>query len=114
MTNQDIGRCGESLARNYLINRGFTILQKNYRTRSGEIDIIAKKENTIYFIEVKTRYDDRKGKPYEAIDKRKIFHLQRAANFFLLKNRFQDCKLKIGVVSILLDRKEIKFYDDLY
>jgi putative endonuclease len=113
MTNQDIGRDGETIAKDYLINQGFTILQKNYRTRIGEIDIIAKKEKTIYFIEVKTRYDDKKGKPYEAVDKRKIVHLQRVANYFLLKNRFPDYKLRIGVISILLKDSIIKFYDDL-
>jgi len=113
MTNQAIGRGGETIAKNYLINQGFIVLHKNYRTKGGEIDIIAKKEKTIYFIEVKTRYDDTKGKPYEAVDKRKVIHLQRAANFFLLKNPAKDYKLKIGVISILLEKKEIRFYEDL-
>lgn len=107
------GNHGELEAINYLKGRGFSILQKNYHTRLGEIDIVAKKDKTIYFIEVKTRANDLKGKPYEAINFYKINHLKRASNMFLLQNNYKNYKLKMGLISILLDRGEIKFWDDL-
>ena len=69
------------------------------------------KNNCIYFIEIKTRSNDRYGKPYEAVTNQKISHLQKAADYFLLKNPSKDLKLKLAVVSIQLDINEIKFFE---
>lgn len=103
MTNIDIGRIGEQIAVDFLIKKGFEIVQRNFRTRFAEIDIIAEKENKLCFVEVKTRVGIDKGKPYEAIDKRKIFHLKMAAEYYLLQNPHKNYKLSIDVVSIILD-----------
>lgn len=111
--NQNLGKIGEDKAASFLKSNQFFILKKNFYTPFGEIDIIAKKEKTLYFIEVKTRKDDKKGKPYEAVNFYKLKHLKKAVNFFLLKNKYLNYKMKIGIISIILDKDELKFYDDL-
>ncbi|KKP68439.1 MAG: hypothetical protein UR68_C0004G0028 [Candidatus Roizmanbacteria bacterium GW2011_GWA2_35_19] len=108
---KDLGASGEKIAGNYLVVNKFQILKKNFRSKFGEVDIIAKKNNCIYFIEIKTRSNDRYGKPYEAVTNQKISHLQKAADYFLLKNPSKDLKLKLAVVSIQLDINEIKFFE---
>ncbi|KKP86793.1 MAG: hypothetical protein UR89_C0014G0002 [Candidatus Roizmanbacteria bacterium GW2011_GWA2_35_8] len=108
---KNLGTSGEKLARSYLVANKFEILKKNFRSKFGEIDIIAKKYNCIYFIEIKTRSNDRYGKPYEAVNFRKINHIQKAADYFLLKNPLRNLKLKLAVISIQLDINEIKFFE---
>lgn len=111
---QNLGKLGEQKAVIYLKNNGFNIVEKNFRAYGSEIDIIAKNKNCLYFIEVKTRSNLKKGQPWEAVDKRKVYHIKKAANFFLLKYGYKDYKLKIGVISVLLgDDEKIKFFDDL-
>lgn len=112
---KNLGKIGEEKASLYLKNNGFFILKKNFRGYGGEVDIIAKKNKTIYFVEVKTRSNLNKGYPYEAVNKYKINHLKKAANFFILKSSYKEYKLKMAVISIILknNQEEIKFYDDL-
>lgn len=108
-----LGKIGEQRAVDYLKNNGFIIVKKNFRSYVGEIDIIAKKQNCLYFIEVKTRSNLRKGQPWEAVNKMKIYHIKKTADYFLLKYGYKNYKLKMGVISILLDNKEIKFYENI-
>jgi len=112
---KNLGKLGEQKGLLFLKNQGFSIVKKNFHTPLGEIDIIAKKDKTLYFIEVKTRSNLKKGYPYEAVNKIKLSHLKKAAQYFLLKFPFKDYKMKIGVISILLenDNEVINFYDDL-
>lgn len=112
---RNIGKIGEHKASIYLKQNGFSIIKKNFRSYGGEIDIIAKKAKTVYFIEVKTRTNIDKGYPYESVNRQKIFHMKKASSFFLLKSPYKDYKLKLGVISIILVgvREIIKFYDDL-
>jgi len=112
---KNIGKIGEQKASSFLKDNGFSILKKNFRSYGGEVDIIAEKNKTIYFIEVKTRSSLDKGYPYEAINWWKIRNLKRAANFFLLKSSYKSYKLKLAVISIILNKGQeiIKFYDDL-
>jgi putative endonuclease len=112
---KNLGKTGEQLALKYLESAGFTILEKNFRSKFGEIDIVALKTRSLYFIEVKTRSNLRHGHPYEAVNKRKIYQIKKAANYFLLKNDYKAYKLKIGVFSILLkgEISEIKFWEDI-
>ncbi len=111
---KNLGKSGEQKAFFYLKNNGFAILKTNFRSRGGEIDLIAKKDKTIYFIEVKTRSSLNKGYPYEAVNKTKILHLKRAANYFLLKSNYKDYKLKLGIISLVIENgsEKLKFYED--
>lgn len=114
--NQNLGKKGEKIAYEYLINNNFTVVEKNFRSKFGEIDIIAKKDNKIYFIEVKTRANLKKGKPYEAVNRHKINQLNRTSAFFLLKNNYKNFKYAISVVSILINpdgSHNLQFFDSI-
>lgn len=108
---KSIGNKGEKLALDYLKNNSFKILNKNFHNRFGEIDIIAKKEKTIYFIEVKTRTDLTKGNPYEAVNQHKINQIKKIAQFYILKKKLFNYKLKIAVISIILNINDLKYFE---
>lgn len=102
------GSWGESLAASFLGRRGYEILEKNYRKRCGEIDIIARKDGLLRFIEVKTRTEgsvERFGRPEEAVGFRKRQRLIAAAQHWLLENGCgQDIDWQIDIISIVSKR----------
>lgn len=105
-TLQSVGKKGEKIALDFLIHKGYSIYETNYRTRVGEIDIIAEKRGVLVFIEVKTRVGDKKGKPYEAISYHKIRNLKKTINFYLFKTPKKNIALRIDVISIELNSDE--------
>lgn len=111
--NLFVGHQGENSASNFLKQNGFEILQRNVRSKTGEIDIVAKRSDTIFFIEVKTRNGDKYGKPYEAITSAKQRHMKRAATWYVLQNKLEKSKLKLAVVSILIEneKEDIRMYE---
>ncbi len=76
---QKKGRLGEDLAVKYLIDKGYEIVQRNYRVGRYEIDIIGKKEDVLYFFEVKSNFCNDESSPLIRIDESKRNHLYRAA-----------------------------------
>lgn len=96
-----LGRRGEFLACEYLIQRGYKILEKNYRTSLGEIDVIAEKNKRIAFIEIKTRSSEKFGKPEEAVDKRKQNKLIALAKLYLKETKQTNKLASFHVVAIL-------------
>lgn len=112
---RNLGKLGEQKAVNYLLKSGFTILKKNFKTNLGEIDIIARKNKIIYFIEVKTRTSLNKGLPWESVSRWKINNIKKTAEYFLLKYRIKNYKLKLGIISILMikNSESLKFYEDI-
>lgn len=112
---KNLGKIGEDLALDYLKSHGYFVLENNFTSKFGEIDIIAEKDLSLYFIEVKTRSNLNYGEPFEAIDKRKIYHIRKAAQYYLLKNNYNDYKLKVAVFSILIENEKtvLKFWDNI-
>ena len=98
--NQEHGKMGEAMARRFLEKKGFKILISRYRTRVGEIDLIALKKTTLYFVEVKTRSDKDFGDPLEAITPLKIARLERAAIIFLEENPDYRSNFHIELLAI--------------
>lgn len=96
-----LGNRGEMLAWGYLARSGFKILEKNYRTKIGEIDVVAEKNKRIYFIEVKTRSTAAKGLPEEAVTIPKQRQITRLASSYLQKNKKLEQASAFGVISIL-------------
>lgn len=94
LNNQELGKIGEDMATQYLEQQGYYILQRNYRTRQGEIDIIATRGNRIHFVEVKTRRGGKFGQPAESITRHKIHHMRAAAGEY-----FRNVKGMPGSVS---------------
>lgn len=99
--NKSTGSKGEQLAADYLLSNGYQILFQNYYLHWGELDIIAIKETTLVFVEVKTRIGFMKGKPYEAITATKMRHLMRSAQYFVRKNNYSNYKCRIDVIAII-------------
>ena len=99
---RDFGNTGENLATEYLEKQGYTILERNFYCKQGEIDIIAKDKNEIVFIDVKSRSNKLFGIPSEAVTKQKIKHLFRTARYFLYKNKMINEYIRFDVVEILI------------
>ncbi|TET23092.1 MAG: YraN family protein [Candidatus Cloacimonadota bacterium] len=85
-----IGINGEKIASAYVKKMGLTILETNYRQKTGEIDIIAAKNNLIAFIEVKIRQTHQYGHPEEAIDRKKKRRMIRTAKYYLVTHNLYD------------------------
>lgn len=99
-----VGKTGEKLAVKYLLENNFRIMECNYHTKYGEIDIVAQKNNIFHFVEVKTRIGIEKGKPYEAVNSKKLQHLKTASELYVLKNKLKNAKLSLMIVSIVLNQ----------
>lgn len=100
---QEWGARGEALAWNFLMKHGYSILEKNYRTRFGEVDVIAEKRGTLVFLEIKTRRNESFGLPAEAVDWRKRQRLSRSAEAFLQAKRWENRTARFDILSILWD-----------
>jgi putative endonuclease len=95
------GKRGEELAVDYLKKHGYKILARNYKNKLGEVDIIAKDQNTYCFIEVKTRKSEKFGLPSEAVSGLKQRQISKAALCFLKENRLLDRGARFDVVSVM-------------
>jgi putative endonuclease len=96
-----LGNDGESVAADYLERHGYEIVDRNYRCKAGEIDIVARHRDTIVFCEVKTRRTDRWGEPSEAVHHRKQARLRRLAAAWLATHRVSSTCVRFDVVSIV-------------
>lgn len=104
----NIGKIGEDVACNYLIKNKYKIIQRNFRCKTGEIDIIAKDDSELIFIEVKTRTNRKYGEPLEAINIRKKRHIYKTANYYLYINNIEDNFIRFDVIEVYI--KEKRFY----
>ncbi|MFA5059851.1 MAG: YraN family protein [Candidatus Omnitrophota bacterium] len=94
------GRYGEDVAAQFLVKSGYRILEKNFKTRLGEIDIIAKDGRTICFVEVKMRRTKQQGSPLEAVTKKKQLKLSRLALIYLKNKDMMDQQARFDVVAV--------------
>src|SRR2546422_11304508 len=102
MTGRSVlGEEGERAAARFLEARGYRILERNYRTRRGEIDLIAEDGRMLVFVEVKVRLDDRFGGPAAAITRAKQARIARLAQQYLVWRRVGDraCRVDVGEIS---------------
>jgi len=97
------GRQGEDAAVSFLEKHGYQIIERNFRNRLGEIDIIARDRKTICFVEVKTRSTRHQGSPLEAITPLKQHKLSQMALFYLKQKSLTDNSARFDVISIQLD-----------
>lgn len=97
---QTLGEAGENLACEVLRQRGYGILCRRYRTRQGEIDIVAEDGATLVFVEVKTRADSSFGGAAAAVGPRKQRQVARMAADFLARNRVGDRPCRFDVVAV--------------
>ena len=115
-THNDIGALGEQIALEYLLERKYQILEKNWVCGHKEVDIIAKDGDTIVFVEVKTRHSTCLVEPEITVDVYKQRHLIWAANSFV--NRYQyDNDVRFDIIAIVIDKnneKRIEHIEDAF
>lgn len=106
--NYKTGKHGEEIAEDYLIDNGYKIVIRNYRCRFGEIDIIAAKENTLIFVEVKTRSHQRYGLPRESVTYAKQKVIIKTAQQYIQRFKIKDKLFRFDVIEVYYDKQPIK------
>ena len=116
MKNKDTGNFGENLACEYLIEKGLIVIEKNWRYKHLEIDIIAYKDQQLHIVEVKTRTSLLFGHPEQHISVKKMRHLKNAAcHYHYLHPNYKN--IQFDVISIMIEpgnEPEIYFIEDVY
>lgn len=113
MNKRKIGDEYEQLAVEYLERNGYRIIERNYRNRIGEIDIIAKEGKTICFVEVKYRNNSKCGYASEAVNVRKQQKIQMVANYYFMRNGYSewtDCRFDV----LAIDGGDITLYRNAF
>lgn len=98
-----LGKSGEDLACRELERRGYAIVARRFRVRSGELDIVARDGGVLVFVEVKTRSGKRFGEASEAVTATKQRRIALLANEYLLRHRMSDCPCRFDVVAVHLE-----------
>lgn len=101
-TNVSKGKYGESLARDFLLNKGYKILELNYTTKLGEIDIIALDKKVIAFIEVKTRSNRNFGYAYEAVNYKKQRKIINTSSVYAKHKNIKNIQFRYDIIEVYL------------
>lgn len=101
-----IGNYGEDLALKYLLRNGFNILDTNFSSRFGEIDIIAAKMGKIHFVEVKTRTGNYCGSPEEGLTRHKIAKILKTCQNYIYCKKIDTDNYQLDLIAIEIDKKE--------
>jgi len=104
MRNRALGKVGEDIAARFLSRKGYKIIGKNIKTFVGELDLIAKKDGSFIFVEVKTRRSSSFGPPHQSITEKKKRKLIQCASCYLKMKNISSVKWQIDVVSIEMKR----------
>ncbi len=103
--HSELGKLGELMARDFLIEKGYIILEKNWFFQKAEIDIIARKDpNTLVIVEVKTRSSSFIGSPEEFVTKNKIKLLVKAANEYIVSHQMKE-EVRFDIIAIVKNSK---------
>lgn len=109
------GRMGEVLAVEYLTEKGYFILETNYRNKIGEVDIIAYDRDILTFIEVKTRLGNNYGYAYESVDSRKQKKIANTSLMFLQKNKLSDVQVRYDVIEVYpMEEERINHFENAF
>jgi putative endonuclease len=100
---KEIGQKGENLAVEYLQKLGYKVLERNYRCKLGEVDIIALDNDTLVFIEVRTRSSLDFGLPQESINRRKRHQISKVALEYMIRRKLKNIPARFDVVAISLE-----------
>jgi putative endonuclease len=114
MTSFDTGRKAEKAASSYLEMRGYKVLERNWRRPRCEIDIIAQKDDTIYFVEVKYRRGNEQGGGLEAITATKLKQMRYAATSWLAETKWRGPSQLAAIELTGPDFTVLSFLDDIF
>jgi putative endonuclease len=106
LRNKHLGYIGETIATKYLYDKGYRIIERNYQKQYGELDIVALSNNTLIFVEVKTRIGDEFGLPEEAITPRKLREIEKTGLYYSSIHPKLPETLRIDVVAVELNSDE--------
>jgi putative endonuclease len=113
--NIEKGLLGERKAQEYLKSKGYKIREINYRTKLGEIDIIAEKSDTLIFVEVKTRTNVNFGFPYEAVSKRKLNKIVKCSLIYLKEKGLINYQIRYDIIEVFLcDQTKINHIENVF
>ncbi len=101
------GNAAEDFAVKLLLNKGYKIIDRNFRSRFGEIDIVALKDEYLVFVEVKARWNLNYGYPEEAVNSKKIWKIGKTGEYYSILHPELPKKLRIDVVSLIINDGEI-------
>jgi len=102
--HNELGKKGEQLAVDYLIKKGYTIVQRNYRFQKAEVDIIAKIKDTLAIVEVKTRSTADFGNPQDFVKPKQIQRLVKAVDEYVILNKL-DIEVRFDIIAIVRQGK---------
>lgn len=105
--NKPFGQKGEDLAVQLLTKNGYKIIDRNFRSRFGEIDIVATHDDTLVFVEVKSRQSLRFGLPQEAVTPQKIYKIKKTGEYYSLIHSDLPKKLRVDVVAIVIENEKV-------
>ena len=111
----ELGKKGEQLAVNYLMNEGYKIVERNWRFQKAEIDIIATKEKMLISVEVKTRSNNDYGNPQDFVNSKKIKLMVLAMNEYILKRNL-DIELRFDIIAITKNKSSfnVEHFQDAF
>lgn len=111
---KEFGDYGENLVEDYLKDKSYEILARNYRKPFGEIDIVAKLSDMIVFVEVKTRKNSNFASPAEAVTPSKQRKIIQASQAFLIENNMTDFFMRFDVAEVITDVGEINYIENAF
>ncbi len=113
--HNDLGKQGEEIARKFLKDKGYQILETNWQFHHAEIDILAQKNEILAVIEVKTRTSDHYGKPEMFVNKKKINLLKNAVNYYVKTNNL-DVEIRFDIIAIIKNQyiEKIEHFEDAF
>lgn len=107
--HNELGKKGEELSEKYLEDKGYEILARNWVSGSNELDIVARKDNFIVVVEVKTRRSAFFGEPEESVTRSKQKAIIRAANAFVMYKKI-NLEVRFDIISVILSDEQFKIY----
>jgi len=113
--HNELGKKGEQLAVDFLQKKGYEILERNYRYQKAEIDIIARLNNTLCAVEVKTRSTPDFGNPQDFVKPKQIQQLVKAIDFYVIENDL-DVEVRFDIVAIIKNKlgTKIEFFENAF
>ena len=111
---RESGRRGEDLVCKRLAERGMRVIERNVDVRFAELDIVAEDGDTLCFVEVRTRADDRLGHPAETITPDKQRKIRRAAELYLLRGGIADRPVRFDVATVIWSRMQYDYFENAF
>lgn len=107
MNHIELGQAGEDVAVNYLCTKGYEVIERNYKWKNSEVDIICKKGRCVIVVEVKTRNSTALGEPYISVTRSKQRQIIKVTNHYIIENNIEE-DIQFDVVSIILNQHQTK------